>query len=367
MVHISGGKVGRFTAFPGSDVELVGGEYRLNGADFTDGSITISDGDILTGTFAGGSSFIFSDEDLDSLSDVTLTVVPLPPVDLNPIVINATDSGLSGLRAGQTLTLQAGGSLAERFEVVDATLNVEAGTVDGFAEVYNSEVNIRGGDVGSCFDAFSGSVVNISGGAIGQRFDAFSGSEVNISGGTVDDFFDACSGSVVNISGGTIGSGFDVQFDSVVNISGGVFGDDFDVFPGGAVNIRGREFSIDGMLLSTLQLGQAFTITDREVTLSGVLTDGESFSFDLELVEGGASGPSTPNDFFSSDATLTVTLVPPFLLGDSSLNGVVNVEDIGPFIAVLQTGSFLAQADCNQDGVVDFSDIPTFISILTGS
>jgi len=42
----------------------------------------------------------------------------------------------------------------------------------------------------------------------------------------------------------------------------------------------------------------------------------------------------------------------------------VTFADIPSFIEILQAGTLLAQADCNQDGVVDFADIPAFIAIL---
>ncbi len=55
-----------------------------------------------------------------------------------------------------------------------------------------------------------------------------------------------------------------------------------------------------------------------------------------------------------------------FLLGDVDLDGVVNFLDIAPFIEVLSTGGFQAEADCNQDGIVDFLDIAAFIAIVNG-
>ena len=54
----------------------------------------------------------------------------------------------------------------------------------------------------------------------------------------------------------------------------------------------------------------------------------------------------------------------PVLLGDCDLNGVVNSQDISPFITVLITGIYLEQADCDLSGVVDFLDIRPFIQIL---
>jgi len=188
-------------------------------------------------------------------------------------------------------------------------------------------------------------VVNISGGNVGGRFDAESGSLVNISGGAFDGRrFDALSGSVVNISGGTFGEGF-------------------KALSGSQVNLVGSNFVLDGDPLNSLVVGEAFTIVDRNVTLTGLLADGSAFSFDL-----------MPSDFdnsdvnsFDSNATLTVTLDSEVLLGDCNLDGVVDFLDISPFISILSTGGFLGQADCNQDGTVNFLDISSFIEILSAS
>ena len=116
------------------------------------------------------------------------------------------------------------------------------------------------------------------------------------------------------------------------------------------------------MLDDSLTIGDAFTIVNRNVTLSGLLADGSPFSFDL------LTGNRFSREYFDPDATLTVTLVPPapeVILGDCDLDGDVDFSDIPPFIDILRAGTFLEQADCNQDGVVNFSDIPAFIAILT--
>ena len=55
------------------------------------------------------------------------------------------------------------------------------------------------------------------------------------------------------------------------------------------------------------------------------------------------------------------------LLGDVNLDGAVNFLDIPPFISLLASGTFQAEADCNESGTVDFQDIPAFIAILSGS
>ena len=60
---------------------------------------------------------------------------------------------------------------------------------------------------------------------------------------------------------------------------------------------------------------------------------------------------------YSLDLTAT-------LRGDVDLNGDVNFLDISPFIVLLQSGAFQAEADVNGDLTVDFGDISPFISIL---
>ena len=61
-----------------------------------------------------------------------------------------------------------------------------------------------------------------------------------------------------------------------------------------------------------------------------------------------------------------VDVVIEFEAGDVNRDGSVNFLDISPFISVLSTGDFQAEADVNQSGAVDFLDISPFIEILVG-
>ena len=54
------------------------------------------------------------------------------------------------------------------------------------------------------------------------------------------------------------------------------------------------------------------------------------------------------------------------LLGDVNLDGQVNLLDVGPFVAIIASGTYQIEADTNQDGVVDLLDIDPFIDILSG-
>ena len=53
------------------------------------------------------------------------------------------------------------------------------------------------------------------------------------------------------------------------------------------------------------------------------------------------------------------------LHGDVDLSGAVTFADIPPFIVVLSSGGFQAEADCTPDGTVDFADIPSFVNALS--
>ena len=53
------------------------------------------------------------------------------------------------------------------------------------------------------------------------------------------------------------------------------------------------------------------------------------------------------------------------VLGDVSMDGVVDFLDISPFIAVLSAGGNQAEGDINRDGEVNFLDISPFIQLLS--
>ncbi len=382
-VTIRGGTVGRgFRYFSPignlGKVELIGGEFMLNGMPYTDSTITLArrPPGIFTGTLADGSSFIFTSV-VDALNEVTLTPAPLPPLDITPQVVNSdiTAASPAGLRAGQTMTARSGGVLGDNFAVVDAMLNIEGGDVGDGLEIAGGTVNIRSGDVGEFF-AYTGSevnisggnvakfgadgsdviisggtvgdhsavgggsvvitggnvgmffrassVVDISGGSVGDRMEAPSGSVVNISDGSVGEFFEAQSGSVVNISGGSVGESFRAH--SVVNISGGELGNRFDAFTGSVVNVSGGNVS-DG-----------FNANDGSVVnLRGgsVGNDFDALPGSVIKISGGSVGEGF-SAFHSSEVHLFGT---EFFLDGTLLDTLVQDE---PFIITNRGGQILS-------------------------
>ncbi len=65
--------------------------------------------------------------------------------------------------------------------------------------------------------------------------------------------------------------------------------------------------------------------------------------------------------------SLSPTTMPAFIPGDVNGDGVVNLEDVAPFVDLLMTGNFLPAADVNGDGIVDLLDVQPFVDLLTGA
>ena len=295
-------------------------------------------------------------------------------IDVGP---GQTIDSTSAIPDGAVINLN-GGSIADDtdFTATDfpngITLNVSAGTVGLDIDISNSNINISGGEVAlTATDIVEGvnninnNTVTITGGDVGSFFQIRGNSTLELSGGSLEGF-----GIIGGAASGVVtGGSFNItDVSGPLDISGGDF-NTFRVFSGGSVNLFGTDFAIDGVPITGLTLGQQFIVLDRNVTLSGTLSDGSTFSNLLDPVTTGLDFDPEFGDFLpgvaSPFATVTVTLVESnVLLGDCDLNGEVNFSDIPAFIPILAAEAFLAQADCNEDGVVNFSDIPPFIEIL---
>jgi len=239
VVQISGGQLhSLLRALPGSNVELIGGEFELNGESFGGSTITLGEEDVFTGSLQDGTAFVFG---ANVLNGVTLTTVPLPVGNSDPVLVDTASPDLSSFR--QTITVAAGGEIADRAIFIDSTLNIQDGVVGDSVQVSDSIVDISGGVVGS-INAFE-SEVTVSGGVIESQLIAQMRSEVNFSEGEIDRLT-SVSDSVVNLTGG-IANDLDVGrgkanisggeigevlvFDeSTVDISGGVIARSFDAF-----------------------------------------------------------------------------------------------------------------------------------------
>ena len=70
------------------------------------------------------------------------------------------------------------------------------------------------------------------------------------------------------------------------------------------------------------------------------------------------------SDPFDLDDAITLIEEQVLLLGDVNLDSAVNFLDIGPFVLMLTTGDYQAEADTNQDDIVSFLDISPFVQLL---
>jgi hypothetical protein len=104
-------------------------------------------------------------------------------------------------------------------------------------------------------------------------------------------------------------------------------------------SILGTNQTTAGDIVSAVALRQATSDASETVRIDNLMV-GTSFK--------SVVGPATP------------------LLGDVNLSGTVDFLDITPFIAVLSSNGFQAEADCDQSAAVDFLDTTPFIAILSG-
>lgn len=274
-VRISGGSFGNIFRADLGTLELLGGEFELNGEQLTVPERQILQGDVLTGTFADGSPFIISAV-ADGVYSFKATAASLPAIKTTPILVSAGSVASSGLRRGESLTMLDGGTIRDNFQVVGGTALIEGGAMGDGVEVAGGEVTIRGGSVGAGFEAYAGSIVTIDGGAVAGSFDAWEGSTVVINGGSVGQSMRAF-GSRIEITGGEVGGFFDVYEDSELTISGGTFGRRLRVSDS-SVELIGGEYRVNGVEYT----GSEYTLVSGDV-FSGTLADGSTFVFSRDV------------------------------------------------------------------------------------
>ena len=97
------------------------------------------------------------------------------------------------------------------------------------------------------------------------------------------------------------------------------------------------------------------------------LDAGGSVSFLLSFSGGDGDG-SGGHDLWVDNVAVTGSFAATeILLGDVNLDNAVNFLDISPFIALLTSSTYQAEADCDENEAVNFLDIAPFIALLSGS
>ena len=153
-------------------------------------------------------------------------------------------------------------------------------------------------------------------------------------GSTVWWFFDSASSGTVTID--TFGSDFDTQLHVYEFIPSAGFA--------GLALVANNDDTGGGQSQVTFDVAAA---TRYEIRVGG--------SRSIETITSGSEGNIVLNGSFTE-----------VLKGDVDMSGTVDFADIPPFIAVLQAGTFQAEADADCSTAVGFADIPAFITILQG-
>ncbi len=241
-VTISGGHFGdRLQAFTGSSIDISGGgfddglctwsgssvtlhgdDFQLNGSSVSDVDAGVTANDLFTATLSDGTVVILSGREyrttisdgVTSISTVvnaydpiaadttTLSTGSLGGIDTTPQYVSS-GVGPRGLRPGQTLTLSGTGQLQDHFGLVNATLNIDGGTVGDYMRVAHGDIQMSDGLVDGRVFVYDGGTFAMTGGEVAQQINANYGGRVVISDGIVEKVY-AYEGGDVQVNGGLI-------------------------------------------------------------------------------------------------------------------------------------------------------------------
>ena len=259
-----------------------------------------------------------------------------------------------------------GGSFVDA-RIVDMSIGYRS--VGGIDVGKGGVLNVSGGEVRSGITVQAGGIATLSAGShsgVGVDSDfAPSGQEpgqINLLGASVSSLA-VRDKSIGRISAGVVEGKIRGE-SSELSIAGGVIGDELDLsgsdvrisggkvlgrlyFRGSKLSLFGSELSIDGTPI-ILAEGESLTITERDIDVSGVLSDGSLFEFNL-----------TPNQFSTSSdfllsSILTFTRVTQ-MQGDFNDDGVVDGADHSMWEEAIATGDLRADAD--YDGEITEFDV----------
>ena len=136
-----------------------------------------------------------------------------------------------------------------------------------------------------------------------------------------------------------------------------------ETFPGP----RGvASYSIDVTSIVSTWVADPTTNFGFRIQLDNDINDGIGF-FDgtATQINDGANGMAPiPDDFLPMQLVLELE-AETVILGDVNQDGVVDFLDIAPFIELLSSGEFQAEADIDMSSTVDFLDIAPFIGLLS--
>ncbi len=112
----------------------------------------------------------------------------------------------------------------------------------------------------------------------------------------------------------------------------------------------------------TLERGMNFSIVGTSFGATG------QFNFLPQgALVGTFDGVELRIDYEAGISNSSVSLFAPFDAGDVNQDGLINLLDVQPLVALLTSGNYQFEADVNQDGNVNLLDVQPFIDLLTGN
>ena len=301
-------------------------------------------------------------------------------VDLSNVIAGDVIDNSTPIPDGAVINLNGGSIAGETtFSAADfpngVELNINDGDVGFDVEINNSTINISGGEVAlgasnliEGVNNFS-NTVTVTGGDVGGFFQLRGNSTLEILGGNVESF------GTLTLASATVDGGAFTFMDNngELNLISGDVGT-FRALPNSVVNIFGTDFAIDGVPITGLTLNTPSVRFERDMTLSGTLRDGSTFSNFLDSMTPISQLDFGPFDdledlesvpgFASTTATINVILVP--AIGDFDADGDIDGEDVDFYIGNLNqpaTGEF-TQLDLDGDGDVTIADFDLHVTTL---
>ena len=113
------------------------------------------------------------------------------------------------------------------------------------------------------------------------------------------------------------------------------------------------------------QAGKGTMSVEEYLIAKGVkgLPDGFNYNFVSAISPNGQWLVGWGGTGFAANRSWAVR-IDTVLIGDVNQDGFVNLLDVSPFVEILATGGFQAEADINQDGSVDLLDVGPFVDLL---
>ena len=342
------------------DVEFT--EIELESVDPADIFNVLVDGDAMLETM-GDDSFI---DDLGALSGLLIPAGSEITFEVDGVLETATDGPETSIRIETFTVVDSAG--------VEVEFNFRSTGGNGVANAVPNITFDRGaaGD-SATVDGLSATIVDIT----APEYDV-TGDLPVLTGNTLS----SADGDAVetNLSGE---DALGIDNPSIDNVTFDLIGDgndSSDLNPGESVTITfDQAVQFTAIELESVQPEDSFdvsvdgtpvleTMGDDELIddlgdLAGLtIPAGTEITFAVDgVLENATGGPITSLRI----ETFTVEIVDTVLLGDVNTDNTVSFADLSPFLALLASGGFQAEADINTSGAVDFADLSPFISLLS--